>query len=66
MKFQRFMTLKFKNGNHVTIKTNISKKYMDIDNILLSNMITSGERKYKYFIDYMDGDYKSKPHTYCF
>ena len=34
---------------------------MDIDNILLSNMIPSGEKKYIYFIDYLDGDYKIKP-----
>ena len=31
---------------------------MDIDNILISNKISSGEKSYKYLIGYMDDDYK--------
>ena len=33
---------------------------MDIDNILISNKISFGEKNYKYFIGYMDDDYKIK------
>ena len=31
---------------------------VDIDNILISNKISSDEKSYKYFIGYMDDDYK--------
>ena len=34
---------------------------MDIDNILMSNKISSSEKNYKYFIGSMDDDYKIKP-----
>ena len=34
---------------------------VDIDNILISGMGSSGEKNYKYFIDYKDDDYKIKP-----
>ena len=36
-------------------------KDVDIDNILISNKIYSGEKNYKYFIGYRDDDYKVKP-----
>ena len=34
---------------------------VDIDNILISNMVSSGEKSNKYFIGYMDDDCKIKP-----
>ena len=34
---------------------------MDIDNILVSNKISSGEKSCKYFIVYVDGSHKIKP-----
>ena len=36
---------------------------VDIDNIHVSYMVSSGERNYKYFITYKDGDddYRIKP-----
>ena len=40
------------------------KKELDADNILISKEISSGEKDYKYFIGYVDDDYKIKPvHT---
>ena len=40
------------------------KKELDVDNILISKEISSGEKNYKYFIGYVDNDYKIKPvHT---
>ena len=33
---------------------------MNIDNILISNKISSGEQNYKCFIGYMDDNYKIK------
>ena len=32
----------------------------DIDNILISNNISSGEKKHKYFIEIRDNNYKTK------
>ena len=34
---------------------------VDINNIPISNMVSSGEKMYKYFIGYKDDDYKIKP-----
>ena len=33
---------------------------VDINNVLISNKISSGEKSYKYFIGYLDDDYKIK------
>ena len=33
----------------------------DIDNIMISGMVSSGEKNYKYFIGYKDDNYKSNP-----
>ena len=41
-------------------KNSIFLKDVDFDNILISNKISSGEKKYKYFIGYMDHDNKTK------
>ena len=34
---------------------------IDIDNVLVSNKISSGEKNCKYFIDYLYDDYEIKP-----
>ena len=34
---------------------------VDIDNILLSNKISFGEKSYKYLTDYLCDDYENKP-----
>ena len=34
---------------------------VDSNNASVSNKISSGEKNYKYFIDYMQDDYKIKP-----
>ena len=34
---------------------------MDTDDILIPNKISSVEKKYQYFIGYMDDDHKIKP-----
>ena len=33
---------------------------VDVDNILISSMVSSGEKHYKYFTGYKDDDYKIK------
>ena len=57
------MLLKLKNGKLAITKICffLKKKDADIDNILISNKIFSNEKNYKYFIDYMDDDYKINP-----
>ena len=42
------------------LKSNFFKD-VDIDNISISDKVTSGEKNYKYFICYMDDDCKTKP-----
>ena len=44
------------------IKTQYFLKDVIIDNMLISNKISSGEKNYKYFIGYIDWDYKN--HSY--
>ena len=34
---------------------------MDIDNILISNKISSGYKNFKYIVGYMNNDYEIKP-----
>ena len=41
------------------LKSNFFKD-VDIDNISISEKVTSGEKNYKYFIGYMDDDCKTK------
>ena len=36
-------------------------EHVDIDNILISNILISGEKNCKYFIVCMDDNYKIKP-----
>ena len=45
-------------------KNSTFKKYKDIDNVLISNKISSGQKNYKYFIGYVDRDYKINPIWY--
>ena len=36
-------------------------EHVDIEKVLVSNKISSGEKNYKYFIGYLHNDYKVKP-----
>ena len=36
-------------------------EYVDIDNIEVSSMVSSGEKNYNYFIGYKNDDYNIKP-----
>ena len=36
-------------------------EYVDIDNILISSMVSSGKKNYKHLIGYKDEDYKITP-----
>ena len=47
-----------KNVNFTAIKIWFFKKDVNIENILISTKICSGEKIHKYFIGYMDDDYK--------
>lgn len=51
--------MKFKNGNFTSIKIHFLKN-RDIENILISDKTFSGQKNYKYFINYIDDDYKIK------
>ena len=42
-------------------KTPIFLEDVDIKRVLLSNKISSGEKNYEYFIDYLHDDFKVKP-----
>ena len=42
-------------------KSSILKKYVDIENVLVSNKMFFGEKNYKYFIGYLHDHYKIKP-----
>ena len=42
-------------------KTPIFSEDVDIKRVLLSNKISSGEKNYEYFIDYLHDDFKFKP-----
>ena len=43
---------------HYQKNSNFILEDVDIDNILISNKISSGEKSYKYLIGCMDDDYK--------
>ena len=53
------MILKLKNINFTAIKV-LFIKDVDIDNVLVPNKVSSGEKNYKYFIGYLHEDYKIK------
>ena len=60
------MILKLKNKSCTALKLSVSTSSViledvDIDNILLSNKISFGEKSYKYLIDYLCDDYENKP-----
>ena len=42
-------------------KSPILLEHADIEKVLVSNKISSGEKSYKYFIGYLHNDYKVKP-----
>ena len=52
------MTLK--NKNFTAIKIQFFKKDLDIDNILIYDRVSFRDKNYKYFIGYMDDNYKIK------
>ena len=56
-KLWRLLLLKLKNHH----KNLILLKDVDIDDIQAYRMVSSIEKNYKYFIGYMDHDYKTKP-----
>ena len=53
------MILKMKTTNFSVIKPDFLGD-VDVDNILVSNNICSGEKNYKHFINYLHGDYNIK------
>ena len=55
------MILKLKNINLTTIKVLFFLENVNIENVLVSNKISSGEKKnYKFIIGYLYDDYKVK------
>ena len=52
------MVLKLKNVHFVTKKILVLFEGGDIDNILVADKVSSGEKNYKNFISYIDNDYK--------
>ena len=53
--------MKSENRNFMTMKIQLLLEDLDIDNILMSNKISSGENNHKFFIGYRDDDCKIKP-----
>ena len=51
------MILKLNKTNFTIIKV----LFLDIEKVLVSNKISSGEKIYKYFIDYSYNNHKVKP-----
>ena len=47
--------------NFLCYKSPIFLEDVDIDNVLVSDKISSGKRNYRYFIGYLYDDYKIKP-----
>ena len=59
-KFHRLVILKLKIINFTAIKVLFFKKDIDIEEILVSSKISSGKKKYKYFIYYLYNNFKVK------
>ena len=55
------MILELKKNIFYHFKSPIFSEDVDIDNVLVSNKISSGEKNYKYFIGYLYDDFKVKP-----
>ena len=62
-KLKHLVIMKWKSRNFTAIKIHFffKKKDMDIDNLLIYNKIFSGEKKYKYFIGYVNNYHKINP-----
>ena len=62
-KLKHLVIMKWKSRNFTAIKIHFffKKKDMDIDNLLICNKIFSGEKKYKYFIGYVNNYHKINP-----
>ena len=58
---ERLAILKLKKINFTTIKVLFLKKDVDIEKVLVSRKISSGEKNYKYHIGYLYNDHKVKP-----
>ena len=59
-KFHRLVILKLKIINFTAIKVLFFKKDIDVEEILVSSKISSGKKKYKYFIYYLYNNFKVK------
>ena len=59
--FITFSNIKFEEHKFHCYKSPIFKEVVDIDNVLVSKKVSSGEKNYKYFIGYLYDDYKIKP-----
>ena len=57
-KFRRLAILKLKKINEIKV---LFLKDVDLKKVLPSNKISFGEKKYKYFIDYLHNHHKVKP-----
>ena len=55
------MILKLKERNFYRHESPIILEDVDIEKVLVSNKISSGEKNYKYFMFYLYNDYKVKP-----
>ena len=60
LKKERLAILKLKKINFTTIKVLFLKKDVDIEKVLISRKISSGEENYKYPIGYLYNDHKVK------
>ena len=56
--FTPFCEIETKEQNVDSYKSPVFLEDVDIDNILVSNKISSGEKRNKYFIGYLHDDYK--------
>ena len=60
LKKERLAILRLKKINFTTIKVLFLKKDVDIEKVLISRKISSGEENYKYHIGYLYNDHKVK------
>ena len=57
----KFREFEIKEHKFLVVKVQFSLEGVDTDDILIPNKISSVEKKYQYFIGYMDDDHKIKP-----
>ena len=56
-----FGNIETEKQNFLCYKSPIFLEDVDIDNVVVSDKISSGKRNYRYFIGYLYDDYKIKP-----